>query len=68
MKVKALRGVCIGIERHMKPGDIEDVDAALATFLKGIGAVEEFTEPPPKAEAKPEPKPEPAKAGSTKEK
>lgn len=45
MKVKALRGVCIGVDRHMKPGDTEDLDAAQVTFLVGIGAVETVTEP-----------------------
>jgi len=45
MKVKALRGVCIGVNRHLKPGDTEDVDAATSTFLLGIGAVELVAEP-----------------------
>jgi len=55
MKVRALRGVCIGVERHLKAGDTEDLDPALVTFLVGIGAVE-----PVKDEPKPEPKPEAA--------
>jgi len=51
MKVKALRGVCIGVDRHMKPGDVEDLDAAMVTFLVSIGAVEKIPEPPPEAQA-----------------
>lgn len=46
MKVKALRGVCIGVARHLKPGDIEDLDAALVTYLVGIGAVEHVLQKP----------------------
>lgn len=68
MRVKALRGVCIGVERHMMPGDIEDLDAATVTFLVGIGAVELVTEPPPVAAAReldlksePDPKPDAGK-------
>jgi hypothetical protein len=46
MKVKALRGVCIGVDRHLKPGDIEDLEPALVTFLTGIGAVERVADEP----------------------
>lgn len=70
MRVKARRGVCIGVERHMKPGDIEDLgDAALVTFLTGIGAVELVPEdpppPPPPEETRveSESKPAPEKSG-----
>lgn len=68
MKVKAIRGVCIGVDRHMKPGDVEDLEAALVTFLVSIGAVEEFHEPKPEAQAEliadePESKSTPAKSG-----
>lgn len=59
MKVKALRGVCIGVNRHMKAGDIEDLEPAMVTFLVGIGAVEPVKEQPKKAA--PEPVPPPAK-------
>ena len=45
MKVKALRGVCIGVDRHLKPGDTADLEAAQVTFLAGIGAVEKIPEP-----------------------
>lgn len=49
MKVRALRGVCIGVDRHLKPGDIADVDAGTLTFLVGIRAVEVVPdEPKPK--------------------
>jgi len=40
MKVRACRGVCIGVDRHLKAGDLADLDAAQVTFLVGIGAVE----------------------------
>jgi hypothetical protein len=56
MRVRALRGVCIGVARHLKPGDIEDLEPALVTYLVGIGAVEAVpAEPEPKPEAKPAP-------------
>lgn len=45
MRVRALRGVCVGVDRHLKPGDIEDLDAGQVTFLVGIGAVEVVPEP-----------------------
>ncbi len=48
MKVKALRGVCIGVGRHMGAGDVEDLEPALVTFLVGIGAVEHVPDEPPK--------------------
>jgi len=40
MKVRALRGVCVGVDQHLKAGDIVDLDAASVVFLKSIGAVE----------------------------
>lgn len=40
MKIRARRGVCIGVDRHLKAGDLADLDAAQVTFLVGIGAVE----------------------------
>ena len=39
MKVRALRGVCIGVEKHLAPGDEADMDAATVQFLASIGAV-----------------------------
>jgi len=47
--VRAIRGVCIGVERHLKPGDVADVDAAQVQFLVSIGAVEKYVEPAPVA-------------------
>lgn len=49
MKIKARRGVCIGVDRHLKAGDLADLDAAQVTFLVGIGAVE-VVQDEPKAE------------------
>lgn len=40
MKVRALRGVCVGVERHLKPGDVTDVDDGIVTYLVSIKAVE----------------------------
>lgn len=57
MKVKALRGVCIGVNRHLAAGDIEDLEPALVTFLVGIKAVEVVKEKPPKAVEPPKPDP-----------
>ena len=53
MKIRALRGVCIGPARHLKPGDTEDLEPALVTFLVGIGAVERVADevPPPQAQS-----------------
>lgn len=45
MKFRALRGVCIGVDRHMKVGDVEDLDTATGQFLLSIGAIEKFVEP-----------------------
>lgn len=39
MNVQALRGVCIGVERHLLPGDVVDLDPATARYLEAIGAV-----------------------------
>lgn len=53
-KVRALRGVCIGVDRHLLPGDIADVDGA--QFLVSIGAVEfvpDVPEPPEVPETEP---------------
>lgn len=40
MKARALRGVCIGVDRHLMPGDIEDMSEQMFSFLASIGAVE----------------------------
>lgn len=44
MKVIANRGVCIGVDRHLKAGDTADLDTATVQFLKSIGAVSEYSE------------------------
>jgi hypothetical protein len=64
MRVRALRGVCIGVDRHLKPGDTEDLDAALVTYLVGIGAVEPVKDEPKTKAVKAAPE----KAASEKEK
>lgn len=46
MSYRALRGVCIGVDRHLKAGDTADLDPATGKFLASIGAVEEFQPPP----------------------
>jgi hypothetical protein len=38
MKVRALRGVCVGVERHLRPGDVADMDAAHVSSFSSIGA------------------------------
>jgi hypothetical protein len=45
--VRALRGVCIGVNRHLKPEEIADIDDAQVTFLSAIGAVELMPDAPP---------------------
>jgi len=61
VRVKALRGVCIGVDRHLKPGDTVDLEPALVTYLVGIGAVEKI--PEPLFPDEPAVKPLPEKAG-----
>lgn len=48
MKVRAIRGVCVGPERHLAPGQVADLDDATARYLKSIGAVEDAPPPPVK--------------------
>ncbi len=48
MKIRALRGVCVGVARHLKPGDTADLDAATVTFLTSIRAVEIVPDEPAK--------------------
>ena len=50
MRVRALRGVCIGVDRHLAPGDTTDLEAAQVKFLASIGAVEEIPDEPPAAD------------------
>lgn len=49
MKVVAIRGVCIGVDRHLVPGEEADLDVATVRFLAGIGAVREVAEAPAEA-------------------
>lgn len=45
-RVRALRGVCVGVDRHLLPGDIADLDPAQESFLVSIGAVEIYQDAP----------------------
>lgn len=40
MNVRALRGVCIGVDLNLVAGDTVDMDDATAQYLIEIGAVE----------------------------
>jgi hypothetical protein len=51
MKVKALRGVCIGVNRNLVSGESADLDPATVQFLINIGAVALDVEEPPVPEA-----------------
>jgi hypothetical protein len=72
VKVRALRGVCVGVEQHLAAGAIADLDAAQVPFLVSIGAVERVPDepiqpiPPPEATAAVSPAAVavPAKAGN----
>jgi len=70
MKVRALRGVCIGVDRHLKPADIADIDPATVQFLVSICAVEKVTDLPtgPAADEPEITTSAPAKAAGKKEK
>lgn len=63
MKVTALRGVCIGVDQHLKAGDTVDLEPALVTFLIGIGAVAHAIDPPVTDEPASDPISTSAKAG-----
>jgi hypothetical protein len=63
MKVRACRGVCIGVDRHLVAGDIVDLDTALVTYLRGIGAVEPVPDEPEEKPIEPEPPPVREKLG-----
>lgn len=53
MKVRALRGVCIGVDRHLKPGDTADLEPGTVQFLTSIAAVV-IVKDEPTAAAEPE--------------
>jgi hypothetical protein len=51
-KYQALRGVCIGVDRHVTPKDAPfELDAGAAQFLTSIGAVSVVEETPAPAPA-----------------
>lgn len=58
MRVRALRGVCVGVGQHLKAGDTCELDYATANFLVHTGAVEIVPDEPAKSEP-----PAPAKSG-----
>jgi hypothetical protein len=67
---RAVRGVCIGVDRNLSPGDPvpDDLTAAEVQFLTSIGAIEKV-EPPPASPVEATPIPEakaPAKPGKEK--
>lgn len=66
MKVRALRGVCIGVDRVLKAGDTADLDTGTVQFLVSISAVERVPDEPVNAAAKTEIESKPAKAGKEK--
>lgn len=49
MKVRALRGVCVGVDHHLVVDDIADLDPAQVPFLVSIKAVEVLPEDDGKA-------------------
>jgi hypothetical protein len=67
MRVKAMRGVCVGVEDNLKEGEVRDLDPGTADYLKNIGAAvdapEEEVAGVPAAEAKPAPEEAAAAAG-----
>lgn len=64
MGKRATRGVCIGVDRHLKAGDPlpSDLDPATVQFLNSIGALEDVADEPVPA-PEPEPKSAPEKTG-----
>jgi hypothetical protein len=44
VKVRAIRGVCVGPERHLAAGATGDIDSATAQYLMAIGAVEQVSD------------------------
>lgn len=51
MKARALRGVCVGVDRHLAIGETVDtaevhLDASTVAFLTSIGAIEIVPEEP----------------------
>jgi hypothetical protein len=46
VRVRALRGVCVGVDRHLLPGETADIDSSQLSFLVSIRAVELAPEVP----------------------
>jgi hypothetical protein len=62
-EVRAIRGVCIGPDRHLAPGEVATLEPPVAKFLISIGAVSAHAPEP----AAPVPAPTPAKPATKKE-
>jgi hypothetical protein len=61
-RVKALRGVCVGVERHLTPGEVAECTTPRSrNYLVSIGAVEVVPDAPVKASPKPEARRSPAR-------
>ena len=67
MKVRAIRGVCVGVDHHLVPDDVADLDPAQVPFLVSIKAVEvlpdEALVTAEKPTKKSKPTPAPAESG-----
>lgn len=61
MQVQATRGVCVGPDRHLAPGQVVDLEAGAARFLLSIGAVQAYA--PPQPEDEPQPAAQPKSVG-----
>lgn len=44
VKVRALRGVCVGAGRNLESGEVATLEGGVAAYLRGIGAVEYVTD------------------------
>jgi hypothetical protein len=55
--IKVLRGVCIGVDRHIVVGQTPpDLEPALVNYLLSIQAIEVVDDPLPEPVPEPEPK------------
>ena len=64
MKVQAVRGVCIGPERHLAVGDVAELEPQLAQFLINIGAVMPVADAPVEPEVQSQAPAKPGKKGN----
>jgi hypothetical protein len=66
MAYVALRGVCIGVDRHLVPGDpVPDIGDDTTQFLVSIGAIGKAPQQPAETAAEPTPEAtKPVKAGA----